>query len=77
MHRHAAYAGDRGWTAEELDHYIEMDLERRLDLTLDFEIADAVMKVKKIRQKIHSAFAPPLSSRSRNTSPMIENRTIR
>ena len=37
----------------------------------------AVMKVKKIRQKIHSAFAPPLSSLSRNTSPMIEKSTIR
>ena len=41
------YAGDRGWTADELDQYIEMDLERRLGISLDFEIADALRKVVK------------------------------
>jgi len=33
--------------AEELDTYIETDLERRLEVGLDFEIADALMKLEK------------------------------
>ncbi|MFO0806425.1 MAG: DUF3754 domain-containing protein [Gemmataceae bacterium] len=41
------YAGDRGWTAEELDHYVELDFLRRLDLDLDFEVEDALNKVLK------------------------------
>jgi hypothetical protein len=41
------YGGDRGWTAAELDQYIEIDLERRLDLGLDFEIEDALRKLEK------------------------------
>jgi hypothetical protein len=41
------YGGDRGWTAEELDQYIEMDLVRRLNLDLDFEVDDALKKVVK------------------------------
>lgn len=41
------YAGDRGWTAEELDTYIETDLARRLDMGLDFEIDDALKKLEK------------------------------
>jgi hypothetical protein len=40
------YAGDRGWTAEELGQYIEMDLERRLEMGLDFEIRDALNKLE-------------------------------
>ena len=39
------YAGDRGWTAAELDDYIELDLERRLNLPIDFEIEDALHKL--------------------------------
>ncbi|MCZ2340985.1 MAG: DUF3754 domain-containing protein [Bacteroidales bacterium] len=39
------YAGDHGWTAAELDDYIELDLERRLNLSVDFEIADALRKL--------------------------------
>jgi hypothetical protein len=41
------YAGDRGWTAAELDDYIELDLERRLNLEVDFEITDAVKKLER------------------------------
>ena len=40
------YAGERGWTAEELDDYIELDLERRLNVEIDFEIGDAVRKLE-------------------------------
>ena len=41
------YADPRGWTADELDGYIEIDLERRLEVGLDFEIADALQKLEK------------------------------
>ena len=39
------YAGDRGWAAAELDDYVELDLERRLEMKVDFEIADALAKL--------------------------------
>lgn len=42
------YAGDRGgWTAAELDDYVELDLERRLNIEVDFEIADALAKLER------------------------------
>ena len=41
------YAGDRGWTAAELDDYIELDLEKRLELKVDFEITDALTKLER------------------------------
>lgn len=41
------YAGDRGWTAEELDNYVELDLEKRLDVAVDFEIGDALRKLER------------------------------
>jgi hypothetical protein len=41
------YAGDRGWTAAELDAYIELDLERRADVAVDFEIGDALRKLER------------------------------
>jgi hypothetical protein len=41
------YAGDRGWTAAELDDYVELDLERRLNMEVDFEIGDAVRKLER------------------------------
>jgi hypothetical protein len=41
------YAGDRGWTAAELDDYVELDLERRLNMEVDFEIADALAKLER------------------------------
>jgi hypothetical protein len=40
------YAGERGWTAAELDDYIELDLEKRLNMTVDFEISDALRKLE-------------------------------
>jgi hypothetical protein len=42
------YAIDRGWTGQELDDYIELDLEKRLDMEIDFEIGDAVRKLEQI-----------------------------
>jgi hypothetical protein len=42
------YAGDRGWTASDLDDYVEMDLERLADIKVDFEIADALEKPVKL-----------------------------
>ncbi|MCE9564514.1 MAG: DUF3754 domain-containing protein [Planctomycetes bacterium] len=41
------YAGDQGWTSQEIDDYIELDLERRLKLEIDFEIGDAMNKLVK------------------------------
>jgi hypothetical protein len=41
------YAGARGWTASELDDYIELDLERRLGVEIDFEISDALHKLER------------------------------
>ena len=41
------YAGSRGWTATELDDYIELDLEKRLDMAIDFEFGDALDKLKR------------------------------
>jgi hypothetical protein len=41
------YAGERGWTAAELDDYIELDLEKRLNLKVDFEIPDAIDKLER------------------------------
>src|SRR5205823_3825500 len=41
------YAGDRGWTAAELDDYVELDLEKRLNLEIDFEIGDALVKLER------------------------------
>ena len=43
------YAGETGWTARDLDDYVEMDLERIADLKVDFEIADAIDKLEKLR----------------------------
>jgi hypothetical protein len=42
------YAGERGWTARDLDDYVEMDLERLADLKVDFEIEDAMAKLEKL-----------------------------
>jgi hypothetical protein len=40
------YAGTRGWTAEELDQYVELELGRRLNRDIDFDVADAVAKLE-------------------------------
>ncbi len=39
------YAGAAGWTAKELDDFVELDLERALDTAVDFEIEDALGKL--------------------------------
>jgi hypothetical protein len=41
------YAGERGWTAREIDDYVELDIERRLNLEVDFEIGDAMLKLER------------------------------
>src|SRR5262249_48962313 len=43
------FAGERGWTAADLDDYVEMDLERLANLKVDFEIGDAIDKLEKLR----------------------------
>ncbi len=40
------YAGDAGWTAADLDDYVELDLEKRLGAAVDFEIGDALAKLE-------------------------------
>jgi len=43
------YAPAAGWTAEQLDDYIEMDLEAKVKLKLDFEIGDAIAKLESLQ----------------------------
>jgi hypothetical protein len=43
------YAGTNGWTAKDLDDYVEMDLERLADLKVDFEIEDAIEKLERLK----------------------------
>ena len=43
------YAGERGWTARDLDDYIEIDLERRCSLKVDFDIDDALIRLERMR----------------------------
>ena len=43
------FAVDRAWTAEELDDYVELDLEKRLDVPVDFEIGDALDKLERLQ----------------------------
>ena len=42
------YAGDKGWTAPDLDDYVEMDLERLAEIKVDFEIEDALGKLERL-----------------------------
>jgi hypothetical protein len=42
------YAGEEGWTAAQLDDYVELELERTLDTKVDFEIEDALAKLERI-----------------------------
>ena len=43
------YAGDKGWRAPDLDDYVEMDLERLVNLKVDFEIEDALAKLERLQ----------------------------
>ena len=41
------YAPEDGWAAADLDAYVELDLERRLGMEVDFEVGDALEKLRK------------------------------
>lgn len=43
------HAGEQGWTSPALDDYIELELERRANIKVDFEIGDAIAKLEKLR----------------------------
>jgi hypothetical protein len=42
------YAGATGWSASQLDDYVELDLERRLNMKIDFEVDDALAKLHRL-----------------------------
>jgi hypothetical protein len=42
------YAPPEGWTSEQLDDFVEMELEGKLQLKIDFEIDDALAKLEKL-----------------------------
>lgn len=42
------YAPPQGWNIKQLDDYVEMDLEGKLGLKVDFEIEDAIAKLEKL-----------------------------
>jgi hypothetical protein len=57
------YAPSEGWTAEQLDDYVELYLEGNANLKVDFEIGDALAKLERLQivKKIGGAFhAQPL-----------------
>ena len=43
------HAGPQGWTAKDLDDYVELDLERIANLKVDFEIDDALAKLERLK----------------------------
>jgi hypothetical protein len=43
------YAPAQGWNAEQLDEYVEMELEGKTGLKVDFEIGDALDKLVKLQ----------------------------
>lgn len=42
------FAREPGWTARDLDDYVEMDLERLANVKVDFEIDDALAKLERL-----------------------------
>jgi hypothetical protein len=42
------YAPPEGWASEQIDDYVEMELEGKLGLKVDFEIDDALAKLEKL-----------------------------
>jgi Protein of unknown function (DUF3754) len=42
------YAPREGWTSEQLDDYVEMELEGKVNLKVDFEVDDAMAKLEKL-----------------------------
>jgi|YNPBryunderm2012_1023409.scaffolds.fasta_scaffold10271_2 hypothetical protein len=63
------YARAPGWSAAELDDYVELDLERRLNMKIDFEIDDALAKLLRLglveTQHIH----PPSTDATADLTP--------
>lgn len=43
------YAPQEGWTAEQLDDYVELYLESNANLKVDFEIGDALAKLERLK----------------------------
>ena len=43
------YAPSEGWTAEQLDDYVELYLEGNANLKVDFEIGDALAKLERLK----------------------------
>jgi len=43
------FDADGPWTAEALDTYVEIDLEKRLEVPLDFEVDDALAKLERLQ----------------------------
>jgi hypothetical protein len=57
------YAPPEGWTAAQLDDYVELYLEGNADLKVDFEIGDALAKLERLQivRKVGDAYhAQPL-----------------
>jgi len=44
----ARHAPAQGWTSEQLDDYVEMELEGKLNMKVDFEIGDALDKLERL-----------------------------
>ena len=43
------HAPAEGWSSEQLDDYVEMELEGKLNLKVDFEVDDALAKLEKLQ----------------------------
>lgn len=57
------YASPEGWTAEQLDDYVELYLEGNASLKVDFEIGDALAKLERlqiVKKSGNSYHAQPL-----------------
>jgi hypothetical protein len=57
------YAGEQGWKSADLDDYVELFLEQKVKLKVDFEIGDALDKLERLRivEKVGDRFrAQPL-----------------
>lgn len=48
------HAGEHGWPADQLDHYIELELGRAIGREVNFEIDDAVRKLEEAGAVVHS-----------------------
>jgi hypothetical protein len=65
------YGREEGWTPEALDDYVELYLERRANLAVDFEIGDALGKLEQLRfaeRRGQAYFAVPIEHAMRRLS---------